>query len=278
MKTATMLAVLTMTLVSASQAQAQRLIYRGTSEMGWSRKTIAPMSTQEAVNLADAQIRSRINKMVNISQYQSFLGTNAMRKIDVGGSFSAAITTGSVSFSETSSRKHAEQWVANGNNWLILIENVRIKRGTWTSKTSIGGSFSNYGKRSSNATATMQFDYRVYGPEAKRSNPPPPQLAINPNTGWVYNVKTGQNVARAQRQVTNQFDQYGRQVVWYRYGNLQQKATPQPINNGGGNNGGGNNGRGNNGRGNANGNNLSPGEQIAVGILAALLQASQNNR
>jgi hypothetical protein len=144
----------------------------------------------------------------------------------------------------------------------------------------------------------MQFDYRVYGPKAKRSNPPTPQLAINATTGWVYNVQTGQNVARAQRQVTNQFDQYGRQVVWYRYGNLQQKATPQPINNGGFNNGGfnnggfnnggfnnggfnnggGNNGGGNNGRGNANGNNLSTGEQIAVGILGALLQASQNNR
>jgi hypothetical protein len=247
MKTATMLAVLTMTLVSASQAQAQfNRFFKDPLKVV--RKTAkdplkAVRGTTDAV--AGKGTAKRIAGPLlskGIPAQESRLMPVNQSYIDINGNvYDGRRLVGKASKQLISGRWY---WVTNYNDGYGKIKNRPTSAPTWYTEE-----------------------------QRRRSNPPTPQLAINPHTGWVYNVQTGQNVARAQRQVTNQFDQYGRQVVWYRYGNLQQTATPQPINNGGGNNGGGNNGGGN-----ANGNNLSTGEQIAVGILGALLQASQNNR
>jgi hypothetical protein len=98
--------------------------------------------------------------MVNIASFSEFVSTNVTRDLDVSGSYSKILITGRIKASDNKSTVGNVSWVANGNNWLVLISNVRIKNNTWYSRTEVNWK----NERTSRASATMLFDFEVYGP------------------------------------------------------------------------------------------------------------------
>lgn len=170
-------------LVSSSSdrlAHAQgKMIYRGTSEYGFSRSSHAPTLQREAVVMAQEQIRNRINQMTNIAQFSSFAKQNVTKDLDVSGSYAKVVASGRVKYGTSSTSESASSWIANGNNWLIVVKNVRIKSGTWYSKTEKNWK----GERSSKAGAVMLYDYAVYGPQGTGSTTSKVRYTIRNDSG-----------------------------------------------------------------------------------------------
>jgi hypothetical protein len=144
----------------AAHAQG-RLIYRGSSEYGFNRSSHAPTLQQEAVVMAMEQIRGSIDGMTNISQFTQFSKHNVTQDIDTSGSYAKVVASGRVKYSKTSNSEADNNWIRNGNNWLVVVSNVRIKPGTWYSRTETNWK----GERSSKAGAVMLYDFAVYGPD-----------------------------------------------------------------------------------------------------------------
>lgn len=156
-----------------------KLIYRGTSEYGFSRSSHAPTLQREAVVMAQEQIRNRINQMTNIAQFSSFAKQNVTKNLDVSGSYAKVIASGQVKYGTSSTSESATSWIANGNNWLIVVTDVRIKPGTWYSKTEKNWK----GERSSKAGAVMLYDYAVYGPRGTGSTTSKVRYTIRNDSG-----------------------------------------------------------------------------------------------
>lgn len=158
------LAIMAIAAAQAEAAPAGRLLYRGSSEFGWSHSGVRSWGGNwgvRAQNEALEQIKTRIASMVNLRQLDEFTHSNLTRKIDASGQYSEAIVSGKISLAESKDATSQSRWV-NGNNFLIDVRNVRIKPGTDYSKTHDGGPFG--GGRSWEASATMIYDYEVYGP------------------------------------------------------------------------------------------------------------------
>lgn len=156
-----------------------KLIYRGTSEYGFSRSSHAPTAPQHAINLSIEQIRSRIDQMVNIAQFSTFTKQNVTKDLDVSGSYAKVIASGRVKYATSSTSESAVNWIANGNTWVVVVENPRIKPGTWYSRTDKNWK----GERSSIASATILFDYEVHGPQGTGSTTSKVRYTIRNDSG-----------------------------------------------------------------------------------------------
>lgn len=148
-------------LTAPSRATAGRVIYRGAAEYGFKRNSHAPTLQREAVVLAQEEIRGSIDQMSNIAAFSNFVRTDVTQNIDASGSYSKIIVSGRLRYDTSKESESSQSWIRNGNNWLVLVSNVRIKPGTWFSHSEKNWK----GERSSKAGAVMEFDYEVYGPD-----------------------------------------------------------------------------------------------------------------
>jgi hypothetical protein len=70
--------------------------------------------------------------------------------------------SGKIGFADRMDTATQSRWI-NGNNFLIKVGNVRVKPGSAYTKTRDEGPFG--GGRSWEASATMVYDYEIWGPD-----------------------------------------------------------------------------------------------------------------
>eukprot|EP00921_Rhytidocystis_pertsovi_P017919 GHVQ01028143.1.p1 GENE.GHVQ01028143.1~~GHVQ01028143.1.p1 ORF type:complete len:278 (-),score=11.21 GHVQ01028143.1:366-1199(-) len=147
----------------AVAAPAGQLLYRGTSEFGWSHSGVQGWGSswgRRARNEALGQIQRRIASMVNLGELNTFTKRDNNQAIKSAGKGTYGYGEGKLAWASSKSSVDQQRWV-NRNNFLIDVSNVRIKPGTDYSKTR-GGSFPSF-KRSWHASATMIYNYAIYG-------------------------------------------------------------------------------------------------------------------
>lgn len=149
-------------LTHPSRRTAGRLIYSSTAaEYGYSWTGHAPQSSGEAIVRAHNEIGNRIDTVANISQLSSMTKRNITQNIDTSASYSKIVASGRVKYDKSESGEAFQQWTRNQNYWMVLVKNVRIKPGTWYSRTEKNWK----GERTSKAGAIMLYDFAVYGPD-----------------------------------------------------------------------------------------------------------------
>lgn len=137
------------------------LLLETTGEYGWSHKGHAPWDDWQvnACNEALGQISGHIRAMANLKELETFSHSSLKDGLELNGV--VAEDNASLKLFSNVDENNEEQvrWV-NQNNFIVIVENVRIKPGTdwsryernqWT------------GERTFEASATVQYDLRIWG-------------------------------------------------------------------------------------------------------------------
>jgi hypothetical protein len=162
--TYTMVATSDATQADKTAGGSAALLFSDTSEYGWHHKGVRSWGSNwgtRAVNEALEQIRTRIASMVNLKELEVELKKSGSKGFDLsGGSTKKGDLNGKIALSSSKSSEQRTIWV-NENNYLVDVNNVRIKPGTEWTKTEK----SLDGKRRWEASATMLYDVEIYGLE-----------------------------------------------------------------------------------------------------------------
>lgn len=140
-----------------------KLLHKDTFEYGWGHSGVESWGGNwhaRARNEALEQIRRTVAKMVNLKELETFVKKDIKGSGGLEGSSGEDSSSVKISASGEKSTEERERWV-NQNNYLINVENVRIKPGTDWTKTKKTWD----GKRSWKASATMLCDLEIYGKE-----------------------------------------------------------------------------------------------------------------
>jgi hypothetical protein len=132
-----------------------------TGEYGWSHEGHASWGGNWGVNACNealGQISGHIREMANLRELETF--SNSSLKDDLGLNGVVAEDSASLMLTTSVDKNNQEQvhWV-NQNNFIVIVQNVRIKPGTDWSDTSQNWK----GERTWKASATMQYDLRIWG-------------------------------------------------------------------------------------------------------------------
>eukprot|EP01006_Ploeotia_vitrea_P041974 TRINITY_DN66591_c4_g15_i1.p1 TRINITY_DN66591_c4_g15~~TRINITY_DN66591_c4_g15_i1.p1 ORF type:complete len:147 (-),score=2.90 TRINITY_DN66591_c4_g15_i1:402-815(-) len=120
-------------------------------EYGWNHKGVQSKGSDWhgwAISSAYDQISSKIEAAVNTGEFTTILKTSG-----------AKITQGSFKFDKSGDTEQYKHWVSNGNNFLVVVRNLRIKPGTDGTKTKAPA----FGARSWEAWCVMLADVEIWG-------------------------------------------------------------------------------------------------------------------
>jgi hypothetical protein len=136
-------------------------------EYGWDydgNKSWGGKWQRRAVSQANNEIRNAIADMANLEQFERFTEVDIQRKLETQGkgNYSQAKAEGGHELGvkyDDGKKKTNKEWRKYRNNFIVVVDNVRIKPGTAWSKTEKNWKQ----ERSWEASATVLYDVRIYG-------------------------------------------------------------------------------------------------------------------
>ena len=149
------------TVTKGDEGGPMGLLLETTGEYGWSHKGHDSWGDNWGVNACNEaleQIRGRIREMVNLRELETFSNSNLKNSLGIDGAVAKDSASLKIATSYDKSDQEQVHWV-NENNFLVDVANVRIKPGTGWTDTSQDWQ----GRRKWEASATMQYDLRIYG-------------------------------------------------------------------------------------------------------------------